>query len=110
MITVASGSTFSVAANTKSAEQVTGTYQNVNAGALILIAKSSVTGMNVSLSCGGVPLINDSVIPYFGATGGLSINDNVLVSQLVNGGKVELTFRNTTGGAVTVDYLLNFQP
>ena len=110
MIVVASGSATSVAANTKSAEQVTGTYQNVSGGALILIAKSSATGMNCSLSCGGVPLVNDAIIPYTGTAGTMSINDNVLVSQLVAGGKVELTFRNTTGGALTVGYLLQFQP
>jgi hypothetical protein len=110
MITVANGSVVSVAANTKSAEQVTGTYQNIGPGVLILVAKAAATGMNVTLSCGGIPLISDQAIPYTGTAGTISINDNVLVTQLVNGGKVECSFRNTTAGAVTVDYMVLYQP
>lgn len=110
MITVANASALSVAANSKSAEQVSGTYQNVGPGALILVAKASATGLNASLSCGGVPLINDQPIPFTGTAGTISINDNVLVAQLVNGGKIECTFRNTTGGALTVDYMVMYQP
>lgn len=110
MITVANGSALSVAANSKSAEQVTGTYQNIGPGGVILVTKASATGLNVTLTCGGVPLVNDQIIPYTGTAGTISLNDNVLISQLVEGGKLELTFRNTTGGAVTVDYMLLYQP
>jgi hypothetical protein len=109
-VVVASATTFSVAANTKSAEQVTGDYMFIGKGKLTLAARASVTGMNITLAVGGVPVINDSASAYFGATGALSINDHVVCSQIVNGGKVSLTFRNTTGGAVTVDYLLLFEP
>ena len=110
MITVANASALSVAANGKSAEQVTGTYQNVGAGVISLVAKASATGLNATLSCGGVPLINDQPIPFTGTAGTISINDNVLVAQIVNGGKIELSFRNTTGGALTVDYMCLYQP
>ena len=110
MIVVGSATTLATTANGKTAEQITGTYQNIGAGVLILVAKASVTGVNVSLSCGGVPLVADQPIPYFGATGSLSVNDNVIVSQLVNGGKVELSFRNTTAGTPSVDYAVFYQP
>lgn len=110
MLIVGSGSALSVAANSKSAEQISGTYQNIGAGVLILACRGSATGMNVSLSCGGVPLVVDQAIPYTGTAGAISINDHVLVSQLVNGGKIEASFRNTTGGALTVDWIVAYQP
>lgn len=110
MIVVGSATTLATSAYGKTAELITGTYQNIGAGVLILVAKGSVTGVNASLSVGGVPLVSDQPIPYFGATGTLSINDNVVVSQLVNGGKVELSFRNTTAGTPTVDYAVFYQP
>jgi hypothetical protein len=109
MIVVASGTALSVSANAVSAEQVSGTYQIVPGGTVVLVTKGSATGLNVSLTVGGVPLCVDAPIPYTGTAGTISINDNVMVSQPVAGGKCELKFRNTTGGALTADYLLLFQ-
>lgn len=109
-IVVASGTAVSTAANTKSADQVSGTYQFIGKGKVTLIAKGSATGMNVSLLVGGVALVNDNAIPYTGTAGTISVNDNVMCSQIVNGGRVEFYLRNTTGGALTTDYIIYFEP
>jgi hypothetical protein len=109
-IVVASGTAVSTAANTKSADQVTGVNQYVGKGTIQLIARGSATGMNITLAVNGVPLVDDSAIPYTGTAGAISANDHLLVSQAVNGGRVQLFLRNTTGGALTTDYLVFFTP
>lgn len=109
-IVVASGTAVSTAANTKSADQVSGTYQFVGKGKITLIAKGSATGMNVSLYVGGIAMVNDNAIPYTGTAGTISVNDNVMASQVMAGGRVELYLRNTTGGALTTDYIVYFEP
>jgi len=109
-IVVSSGSAVSVAANTKSADQVTGRNQYVGKGRIQLIAKTSATGMNYTLNVGGVALVDDQICPYTGTAGTISVNDNVLLDQVVNGGRVELFLRNTTGGALTNDYIIYFTP
>jgi len=109
-VVVASATTFSVAANTKSSDQVDGEFQFVQKGNIQLSALSSATGMNVTLKVGGITIIDDKPMPFFGTTGGMKILDNVVVNQAVAGGRVELFFRNTTGSAVTVDYQLAFEP
>lgn len=109
-VTVGAATSVSVAANTKTADLVSGQYQTVGPGKLILAALPSATGMNITLAIGGVTLINDQPAPWFGTTGSLSLSDNVVTSQAVSGGKIELYFRNTTGGALTYDYQLMFEP
>lgn len=109
-VTIVSATTESVAAYTKSADEVSGQYENVGPGKLILVALPSATGMNVTLSVGGVTLINDQPMPWFGTTGSLDLSANVVCAQQVGGGKIELFFRNTTVGALTVDYQLQFEP
>lgn len=109
-VVVASGSATSVAANTKSADQVTGRNQYVGKGRIQLIAKTSATGMNYTLNIGGVALIDDQIVPYTGTAGTISVNDNVVLDQVVAGGRVELFLRNTTAGALTNDYIIYFTP
>jgi len=109
-IIVASGVTISTAANTKSADQVTGRNQYVGKGQITLLAKGSAVGMNLTLNVGGVALIDDLPVPSFGATGSLSNIDNEVLTQVVAGGRVELFLRNTTGGALTTDYCIKFTP
>lgn len=109
-IVVASGTTISTAANTKSADVITGQYQFIGKGKVTLCARGSATGMNLSLKVGGIALIDDLPVPYFGTTGALSVNDHVVCSQVMNGGRVELFLRNTTGGALTTDYVVLFEP
>ena len=109
-ITIASNVTLSTAANTKTADLITGQYQFVQKGKVTLVARGSAAGMNAQLSVGGISLHNDLPIPYFGATGALSVNDHVVVSQMVGGGRVEFFLRNTSGGALTTDYTILFEP
>lgn len=100
----------STAANTKTADLVSGQYEFVGKGKFTLAALGSATGMNVELRIGGITVIGDQPIPWTGTAGTLSISDNVMASQTLNGGRVELFLRNTTGGALTVDLILLFDP
>jgi len=109
-IVVASGSAVSIAANTKSSDQVTGRNQYVGKGRLQVIGKTSATGMNWTVNVNGVSLMDDQIVPYTGTAGTISVNDNVLLDQVVSGGRVELFLRNTTGGALTNDYIIYFTP
>lgn len=109
-VLVASGSAVSTAANTKSANQVSGQYEFGGKGVYTLVAKGSATGMNVSFAVGGITLVNDLAVTFTGTAGTISVRDNVIASQLMNGGRVELYLRNTTGGALTTDYQIWFEP
>jgi len=100
----------STAANTKTADLVSGQYEFVGKGVFTLACLGSATGMNVELRIGGITIIGDQPIPWTGTAGTISIADNVMASQQLNGGRVELFLRNTTGGALTTDVLLLFEP
>lgn len=110
-VLIASTSALSVAANATSADQVSALYQypKVN-GIYTLFAKASATGLNATLSVNGYPLIQDLVIPFTGTAGTLSSNDNCVTSVSSPPGRVQLTFRNTTAGAITVDSQVFFLP
>jgi len=109
-VVVASGTALSTGATTKTADLITGQYQFGGKGVYTVIAKGSATGMNISFSVGGVALVNDLAIPFTGTAGTISVRDNVIASQLMNGGRVEMFLRNTSGGAVTTDYQVWFEP
>jgi hypothetical protein len=109
-IIVASAVTLSTAANTKTADLVSGRNQYVGKGTITLIAKGSAAGMNATLNVGGVALIDDLPLATFGATGGMSALDSEVLSQVVAGGRVEFFLRNTSGGALTTDYQIKFTP
>lgn len=100
----------STGANTKTADLVSGQYEFVGRGKFTLACLGSATGMNVELRVGGVSIISDQPIPWTGTAGTLSISDNVMASQTLNGGRVELFLRNTTAGALTTDLILLFDP
>lgn len=109
-VVIASGTAVSTAANTKSGDQVSGTYQFVGPGKITVVAKGSATGMLITCLVGGIALVNDQAIPYTGTAGTISINDNIMTSQVMKGGRVELYLRNGTGGALTTDYLVLYEP
>lgn len=112
-IVVASGITYSQAANSKSSDLVTGRNQYVGKGRIQLVCKASAaaaTGMLATLNVGGVALIDDQRIPFAGTTGTMSTNDNTLVDQMVSGGRVEFFLRNDSAGALTTDYTIYFTP
>lgn len=110
MYPIATGMTFSTAAYSDSADQVVPTYQNLGPGILRLVAKSSAIGMKAVLKINGVPIVDNLAMPYIGATGGLDFISNVVCEQKVAGGRVELVWRNTTAGALTTDFVLQFEP
>jgi hypothetical protein len=98
-------------ANTKTADLVSGTYQFVGRGKITLVAKGSALGINATCSVGGVSIINDQPVLYYGTAGTASAQDNIVASQVMNGGRVELYLRNTTATAgTTCDYALYFEP
>jgi len=100
----------STAANTKSVDLVSGQYEFVGKGKFTLAALGSATGMNIELRVGGITVVGDQAIPWTGTAGGLDISAHVIASQVLNGGRVELFLRNTTGGALTTDLILLFDP
>lgn len=109
-VLIDSETALSTAANTKTADLVSGQYEFVGKGKFTLAILGSATGMNVELRIGGITVIGDQPIPWTGTAGGLDISAHVMASQTLNGGRVELFLRNTTGGALTVDLILLFEP
>ena len=107
---IATRSALSTAANNKSGDLVDGQYEFVGKGKFTLIALGSATGMNVELRIGGVTIIGDQAIPWTGTAGTLDVSAHTMASQTLNGGRVELFIRNTTGGALTTDLILFFEP
>lgn len=108
-VNIASG-IYTTTANTKSANLVTGTYENIGKGKITLICKASATAPAVTLLVGGIPIVNDQKIPFTGTAGTIDTSANVITSQVVNGGRVEFYIREITGGTPTVDYIIFFDP
>jgi len=66
-VVVASGVALSLATGAKSADQVTGQYQYLQKGRVQFAARGSAaaaTGIRATLAVGGIPLINDLLVPY----------------------------------------------
>lgn len=112
-IVVASGAAYSQGVTSKSADLVTGRNQYVGKGRIQLVCKASAiaaTGMLCTLNVGGVALVDDQRIPYAGTAGTVSVKDNIMVDQVVAGGRVEFFLRNDSAGALTTDYIIYFTP
>lgn len=109
-ICIGTAMTLSTAAYTKSANLITGRNQFLQKGRIQVVARGSAIGMNLSLSIGGVPLMDDQALPFIGTTGALSVKDHIVVDQVIAGGTAELYLRNTTVGALTTDYAVYFTP
>lgn len=90
----------SVAANAVSVNQLAGQlYEFVEPGRPIALSVAgSATGLRCTFVC-GVPLINDQAINLQNRFP--IVPDDVLLSDAVPGGRMVLTFRNTTAGALT---------
>lgn len=90
----------SVPANSVSSNQLAGQlYEFVPPGANVTLSVSgSATGLRVTYIC-GVPLINDQAINLQNRFP--IIPDDVVHAGPVPGGRQVLTFRNTTGAAIT---------
>ena len=109
-ILIASAMTLSTAAYTKTANLITGRNQFLQKGRVQVIARGSAIGNNVSVSIGGVPLMDDQALPFIGTTGALSVKDHVIIDQVIAGGTAEMYIRNTTVGPLTTDYAVYFTP
>lgn len=110
-VVVASQTTLSVAANSKSADQISGTYQFVPYDCeLVVYGRSSATGMNIQLFVNGQALANDIPIFTFGSTGGLSKKDHEIASFIIpSGSRIEFYCRNSSAGALTVDFSVDIE-
>lgn len=111
-VILASGTAVSTAANTKSANQVSGTYEFLPWPAVItLIARGSATGMLLQLVSDGQNLVSDMAVPFTGTAGALSVNDHTIAEFPVPAGsRTEFYLRNGTAGALTTDYIIYAEP
>ncbi len=92
----------SVAANAVSVNQLAGLqYEFLPAAAqVVLSCTGSATGLNTTFLAGGVTLINDTAISLQNRFP--LIPDDILTQEVIPAGsRLFLTFRNTTGGALT---------
>jgi hypothetical protein len=106
MVVVVAKMAFSVAAGATSIDQITGTYQFVPKGTLSIYGLGSATGLSLTCLNNGLALCNQQAVPFFGTTGTLKKFDHMIFSQAVNPGRLELYFSNPTGGALTVDFIV----
>lgn len=98
-----SGQNISVAANTTTTNQVAGQiYEFLDRPMRLgLGAAAAAVGINCTLIVGGVAIVNDQ--PISQANRFPTIPDDVVTKLRNARGRIVLTFRNTTGGAVVVN-------
>lgn len=91
----------SVPANGVSANVLAGQIYEYLGGPtnLVLSACGSATGLRTTLLVNGVALVNDQAINLQNRFP--LIPDDIITQELVAGGRVVVTFRNTTAGALT---------
>lgn len=97
----------SVAANTTSANQVAGlTHEFLDRPAqIVLAAAAAAVGMTTSLLVAGVALVDDQGVSQ--ANRFPILPDDIVASENVGGGRIILRFRNTTGAAIIVNWLID---
>jgi hypothetical protein len=100
--------TLSVAANAVSANVLAGQlYEWVPAGARVtLSALGAATGMRTTL-INGVPVVNDQAIAFVAASQFPIIPDHIVTQFAAPGGRLVLTFRNTTAGAIVTGWRID---
>lgn len=101
------GQAVSVAANAVSSNQLSGQlYEFLDRPSRVLLsAASSAAGINVTFLVGGVAVVNDQAISQ--ANRFPIIPDDVVTSVRRGVGRMVLQFRNTTGGALTVNWAVD---
>lgn len=100
------GQALSVAANSVSTNQVAGQLYEFLSGRtkLVYAAAASAVGLNTSLLLGGRAVINDA--PVSQANRFPTLPDDIICREIA-AGRIILTFRNTTAGALTVNWLID---
>ena len=98
----------SVAANSVSSNVLAGQlYEFLEAGTQVTLSViTSATGIRATYIC-SVPLINDQAVRFRAAADFPLIPDDILMNEVVPGGRQLLTFRNTTAGAITVQWRID---
>lgn len=96
----------SVGANAVSANVLSGQlYEFVEGGSQVTVSVTgSATGLRTSFIC-GIPLINDQAINLQNRFP--LVPDDIIHAGIVAGGRMVLTFRNTTAGALTAFWRLD---
>src|SRR5262245_20410974 len=102
------GQNVAVAANSVSTNQVAGQlYEFLPARGVLLVlaAASAAVGVNVTLLLGSVAIVNDQ--PISQANRFPILPDDIVTAVKRAAGRIVLTFRNTTGGAINVNWSLD---
>src|SRR4030042_6712100 len=107
-ILIGSAMTLSTGSYTKTANLITGRNQFLGKGRLVVVARGSAIGMNLSVSVNGVPLCDDQALLYIGTTGALALKDHIVVDQVIAGGATEMYLRKTTAGALLISFPVSF--
>ena len=97
----------SVAANATSTNRVAGlTHEFLDrASSIVLAAAAAAVGLNTSLLVAGVAIVDDQSVSQ--ANRFPIIPDDIVASENVGGGRIILRFRNTTGAAIIVHWLID---
>lgn len=101
------GQAVSVAANAVSSNQVAGQLYEFlqRPSSLVLSGTSSAAGINCTLIIGSVAVVNDQPISQANR---FPILPDDIITRLRNAtGRIVLTFRNTTAGALTVNWAVD---
>ena len=101
------GQAVSVAANSVSANQLSGQLYEFldNPMPVLLAATSSAVGLNCTFLVGGVSVMNDQ--PVSQANRYPVLPDDIVTSIRRARGRLVLTFRNTTAGALTCNWTVD---
>lgn len=103
--------TVSVAANSRTANLLAGQqFEFLPARATVqLRASSSATGIRADFNIGGEQLAVDTLVPPTNRFP-IAPDDTLLTSSGARGERLFLTMRNTTAGALTVQYAVEIMP
>jgi hypothetical protein len=100
----------SVGANAVSTNQAQGTIEEfiTRPSYVRLAATSSATGVNATLIVGRTALCQDQLMSA--ANRFPIIPDDVVIEHIINRGRLIVTYRNTTAGALTVQWFIDVVP
>lgn len=101
----------SVAANSKTANVLAGQQFEFlpSQAAVQLRAASAATGVRADFNIGGEQLAVDTLVPPTNRFP-IAPDDTMLSSSGLGGERLFLTFRNTTGAAIVVQYAVEIMP
>jgi hypothetical protein len=100
-------SNLSVAANGTTTNRLAGlTHEFLDrAAAIVFAAAAAAVGLNCSLLVAGTALVDDQSISQ--ANRFPILPDDTVASEALSGGRMLLRFRNTTGAAIIVHWLID---